>query len=241
MPQVRAVWIAARLTGCALSPRSRSARKPVAPADQGGRVRLVEVVDQLVGVPREAVERVHVRPLGRRQQQGGQVVGPAVRRVEPPALLVRRAQRRIGDPRRVQLPPAHGCTPGRRPDPETQTVPPRRQCRRQSPHESTAAPVVCRGQRRLCPQDAWAVHRSRSLGRGQVALPHRRRMDPVTALDRRLGASWWRALIAGGCDRRATCAARSAGDRCSRWAVARTRCRTRRRTPSWLPRLEGAV
>ena len=79
----------------------------VAPADEGRRVGAVEVVDQLVGVPREAVERVDVRPLGRRQQQRGEVVRLAVRSVQPPAALVGRPQRRVGDPRRVQLPPAH--------------------------------------------------------------------------------------------------------------------------------------
>jgi len=82
-----------------------------APADQRRRVGLVEVVDQLVGVAGQAVERVHVRPLGGRQQQGGEVVRLAVAGVQPPAGLVGRPQPRVGDPRRIQLPPPHADRP----------------------------------------------------------------------------------------------------------------------------------
>jgi hypothetical protein len=45
-------------------------------------------VDDLVRVPREAVEGVHVLALPRRKQPGGQVVRPAVLAVQPPALGV---------------------------------------------------------------------------------------------------------------------------------------------------------
>ena len=43
------------------------------------------IVDELVGVAREAVERVHVRPFPAGQQQGRQVVGATVRRMQPAA------------------------------------------------------------------------------------------------------------------------------------------------------------
>ena len=75
----------------------------LAPADQpvgllGVGQRRAEVVDDLVGVAGEPVERVHVRALPRREQQRREVVGLAVRGVELAAGLVRRAQRRVGMP-----------------------------------------------------------------------------------------------------------------------------------------------
>ena len=57
----------------------------------GGRARL-GTVDELVGEARETVERVDVRPLPGRQQPGRQVVGAAVRGVQPPAGVVRGSQ-----------------------------------------------------------------------------------------------------------------------------------------------------
>ena len=73
--------------------RRRGTGRPSRPASRPSRASvsvLAEVVDDLVGVAREAVQRVHVRPLPGRQQQRGQVVGPPVLGVEPPAGLVRR-------------------------------------------------------------------------------------------------------------------------------------------------------
>ena len=109
MSQVSAVWMAARLTDgrVALVAGLEVAQELLAPGHQPVGVRGVEVVDELVGVAGEAVEGVHVRPLGRGEQQRGQVVGAAVGGVEAAARLVGRPQRRVGDPGRVQLPPAH--------------------------------------------------------------------------------------------------------------------------------------
>jgi hypothetical protein len=79
------------------------AQELLAPADQpvgllGVAQRAPEVVDDLVGVAREAVQRVDVRALPGRQEQRREVVGAPVRGVEPPAGLVRRPQRRVRDP-----------------------------------------------------------------------------------------------------------------------------------------------
>ena len=57
----------------------------VGPRHQRAEVR-VGCVDELVGVAREPVERVHVRSLGPREQPGREVVGAAVRCVQPTAL-----------------------------------------------------------------------------------------------------------------------------------------------------------
>ena len=83
------------------------------PADQPvGLLRVGEragqVVDDLVGVTGEAVERMDVGALPVRQQQRREVVGLAVARVEPAARLVGGAQLRAGDPGGVQLLVAHG-------------------------------------------------------------------------------------------------------------------------------------
>ena len=64
-----------------------------------------EVVDDLVGVPGEAVEGVHGGPAGRRQQPGGQEVGAAVPGVQRAAGGVGGPQRRVGDPGGVELSP----------------------------------------------------------------------------------------------------------------------------------------
>ena len=112
MSQRRTVSTTARLIAWSLRAGLDVAHELLAPADQpvgllGVGQRAAEVVDDLVGVAREAVQRVDVRPLPRRQQQRGEVVRLAVAGVEPAAGLVRRPQRRVGDARRVQLPPAH--------------------------------------------------------------------------------------------------------------------------------------
>ena len=119
MSQRRTVSTTARLISCSLPPAATSREELLAPADQpvgllGVGQRAGEVVDDLVGVAGEAVERVDVRPLPRRQQQRREVVGPAVGGVEPPAGLVGRPQRRVGDPGGVELPDAHGLLTGGR-------------------------------------------------------------------------------------------------------------------------------
>ncbi len=72
-----------------------------APVDQAVGVRRGRV-DQLVGPPGEAVERPHVRPLGRRQQPGRQVVRLAVLGRQPPRDLVARPQPGLTDSGRRQ-------------------------------------------------------------------------------------------------------------------------------------------
>ena len=49
-----------------------------------------QIVDDLIGVPREAVQRVDVGPLAGREQQCREVVGLAVGRIELPAPFVGR-------------------------------------------------------------------------------------------------------------------------------------------------------
>jgi hypothetical protein len=68
-----------------------------------GRQRRGHVVDDLVGVAREAVEGVDVGPSCGRQQPGRQEVRPTVRRVQRPAQPVGGTQPRVGDPGRGQL------------------------------------------------------------------------------------------------------------------------------------------
>ena len=77
------------------------------PGDGGGRGVGVRVVDDVVGHPREAVERVDRRALRRGEQARGEEVGPAVHGVQRPALRVGVAQRRVGDAGGVQL---GGCS-----------------------------------------------------------------------------------------------------------------------------------
>jgi hypothetical protein len=93
------------------------AQELLAPADQpvgllGVAQRAAEVVDDLVGVAREAVEGVDVRALPGRQQQRREVVGAPVRGVEPAAGLVRRPQRRVRDAGGVELAGAQRPTTG---------------------------------------------------------------------------------------------------------------------------------
>ena len=66
-----------------------------------------QIVDDFIGVPREAIQRVDVGPLARRKQQGREVVGLAMSRIEFPAPVVGGAQLRIGDPCAVQIPRTH--------------------------------------------------------------------------------------------------------------------------------------
>jgi hypothetical protein len=63
----------------------------------------VEVVEDVVGTPREAVQRVNGRPLFRRQQPGGEEERSAVFGVEQPALLVGVTQCWIAHTRGVEL------------------------------------------------------------------------------------------------------------------------------------------
>ena len=71
-------------------------QEPVAPGAQPGRPvagrRAVHRVHDLVGVPREPVQRMHVPPFPGRQEPGGQVVRATVPPVQPPAQLVRLTQ-----------------------------------------------------------------------------------------------------------------------------------------------------
>ena len=74
----------------------------------------VEVVDDVVGVAGEAVQGVHVGTFGPGQQAGGQVVGPAVFRVQPASVLVPRPAGRPRCSRRLPVPCARGVLLGRR-------------------------------------------------------------------------------------------------------------------------------
>jgi hypothetical protein len=103
MSQRRTVSTTARLIGCSLPPRATSSTNCSPPADQpvgllGVGEGAAQVVDDLVGVAGEAVQRVDVRPLPGRQQQRREVVGLAVAGVEPAARLVRRPQLRVRIP-----------------------------------------------------------------------------------------------------------------------------------------------
>ena len=131
-PRCAAVCTAARLTGsttdldrCAVE----VVQELLAPRDGRSGSGVGRAVDVLVGLSREAVERVHEGSFRRRQQQGGEVVGAAVRRVEPTARLVRRVRSagsvipaasssRSLTGTRLPAPrdPARGARPGRRRD-----------------------------------------------------------------------------------------------------------------------------
>ena len=92
-------------------PPSRAAASCSASASSGRPSRracgVVEVVDDLVGVAGEAVQRVHGGPPGRREQPGGEEVGAAVAGVQRAARGVGGPQRGVVDPRGVQLGARH--------------------------------------------------------------------------------------------------------------------------------------
>ncbi len=110
---------------CTTRRQGRVARRSASPCDQpieqlGGQplqlsarscgAARVEVVEDVVGVPGEAVQRVHGGPLLGRQQPGGQEERPAVR-----ALISRQrryavAQRRVAHAGGVELRTDHVCT-----------------------------------------------------------------------------------------------------------------------------------
>ena len=118
----RAVSATAASTGWAAGPPARALASSPASASSwaafaaGGPV-VAEVVDDLVGVAGEAVQRVHGGPPRAREQPGGEEVGAAVAGVERAAGRVGGPQRRVGDPGGVELsPPArHRWRAARRP------------------------------------------------------------------------------------------------------------------------------
>ena len=110
MSQRWTVSTTAAHTGSSLRPR-RDVGEEASPQrpSSSGRLLLVgqrraEVVDDLVGVAGEAVQRMDVRPDVGRQEQRGEVIGLAVLGVEPATPLVRRPEAGVGDAGAVQLP-----------------------------------------------------------------------------------------------------------------------------------------
>ena len=177
MSQRRTVSTTARLISWSLPPARTSATncspQPISQsAFCGVRQRAGEVVDDLVGVPREAVQRVDVRPLPRGQQQRRQVVRLAVPRVEPPAGLVRRAQRGVGDPGGVQLSRAHAASLAER---------------RRRPPCAAASAGGRRPAARAAPRSGPAAAARRSAARPGTARPTRppARAARARARDRR--------------------------------------------------------
>ena len=81
-------------TGAPASPARNAPDQASSRAARSAGGQVVGAVDDVVGVPGEAVQRVHVRPLPRRQQPGRQVVGAAVRTVQLAAAGVGAGQGR---------------------------------------------------------------------------------------------------------------------------------------------------